>query len=43
MAEGTISVSSPLGSGLMGGGVGQAVSVASPGGRLDFEIVRIEP
>lgn len=30
MAEETISVSSPLGSGLMGGVVGQSVSIASP-------------
>jgi len=43
LAEETISVSSPLGSGLMGGVVGQSVSIASPGGPLDFEIVRIEP
>ncbi|WP_214800835.1 GreA/GreB family elongation factor [Exiguobacterium sp. s194] len=43
LAEGTISVSSPLGSGLMGGVVGQSVSIASPAGPLDFEIVRIEP
>ncbi|WP_404353299.1 GreA/GreB family elongation factor [Exiguobacterium aurantiacum] len=43
LAEGTISVSSPLGSGLMGGVVGQSVSIASPGGTLDFEIVQIEP
>ncbi|WP_214836227.1 transcription elongation factor GreA [Exiguobacterium sp. s36] len=43
LAEGTISVSSPLGSGLMGGVVGQSVSIASPGGPLDFEIVQIEP
>lgn len=42
LAEGTISVSSPLGSGLMGGVVGQSVSIASPGGPLDFEIVQIE-
>lgn len=43
LAEETISVSSPLGSGLMGGVVGQSVSIASPAGPLDFEIVRIEP
>lgn len=43
LAEETISVSSPLGSRLMGGVVGQSVSIASPGGPLDFEIVRIEP
>lgn len=43
LAEGTISVSSPLGNGLMGGVVGQSVSIASPGGPLDFEIVQIEP
>lgn len=43
LAEGTISVSSPLGSGLMGGVVGQTVSIASPSGQIDFEIVQIEP
>lgn len=43
LAEGTISVSSPLGSGLMGGVVGQSVTIDSPGGLLDFEIVRVEP
>lgn len=43
LAKGTISVSSPLGSGVMGGVVGQSVSIASPDGPLDFEIVRIEP
>ncbi|UTT41704.1 GreA/GreB family elongation factor [Exiguobacterium aurantiacum] len=41
-ANGTISATSPLGSGLMGGAVGQTVSIASPGGTLTFEIVRIE-
>ncbi|MFN3366094.1 MAG: GreA/GreB family elongation factor [Exiguobacterium mexicanum] len=42
LAKGTISVSSPLGSGLMGGVVGQSVTIDSPGGPLDFEIVRID-
>ena len=43
LAEGTISVSSPLGSGLMGGVGGQSVTIDSPGGPLNFEIVRVEP
>lgn len=42
LAEGTISVTSPLGNGLMGCVVGQSVSIDSPGGTLDFEIVHIE-
>lgn len=42
LANGSISATSPLGSGLMGAGVGQTVSIASPGGTLTFEIVRIE-
>ncbi|WP_215190191.1 transcription elongation factor GreA [Exiguobacterium sp. s6] len=42
LAKGTISVSSPLGSGLMGGVVGQSVTIDSPDGPLDFEIVRID-
>ena len=42
LAKGTIADTSPLGSGLIGGVVGQTVSIVSPGGRLDFEIVRIE-
>lgn len=42
LAEGTISVSSPLGSGLLESVVGQSVSIASPGGTLNFEVVRIE-
>ncbi|WP_232939425.1 GreA/GreB family elongation factor [Exiguobacterium aurantiacum] len=42
LANGSISATSPLGSGLMGVTVGQTVSIASPGGTLTFEIVRIE-
>lgn len=42
LAKDTIADTSPLGSGLIGGVVGQTVSIVSPGGRLDFEIVRIE-
>lgn len=42
LANGSISATSPLGSGLMGAAVGQTVSIASPGGTLTFEIVRIE-
>ncbi len=42
LANGSISATSPLGSGLMGATVGQTVSIASPGGTLTFEIVRIE-
>ncbi|TCI31939.1 transcription elongation factor GreA [Exiguobacterium sp. SL-10] len=42
LANGTISATSPLGSGLMGGAVGQTVSIASPGGALMFEIVHIK-
>ncbi len=42
LANGTISASSPLGTGLMGGVVGQTVTIDTPGGTLDFEIVRIE-
>ncbi|WP_404282992.1 GreA/GreB family elongation factor [Exiguobacterium aurantiacum] len=42
LANGSISATSPLGSGLMGATVGQTVSIASPGGTLTFEIVRTE-
>lgn len=42
LANGTISATSPLGSGLIGATVGQSVTIDSPGGPLDFEIVRID-
>lgn len=42
LANGTISVSSPLGSSLMGCVVGQTVSVDSPEGTITFRILRIE-
>ncbi|EPE61377.1 transcription elongation factor greA [Exiguobacterium sp. S17] len=43
LANGTISVSSPLGSGLIGKRVGETASIDSPAGTLYFEIKRIEP
>lgn len=42
LANGTISVSSPLGSGLIGKRVGETASIDSPGGALYFEVKRIE-
>lgn len=42
LANGSISATSPLGSGLIGATVGQSVTIDSPGGPLDFEIVRID-
>lgn len=43
LENGTISVSSPLGSGLIGKRVGDTARIDSPVGKLHFEIKRIEP
>ncbi len=41
--EGKISVSSPIGRGLMGRGVGEEVTIQLPAGRKEFEILEITP
>jgi len=40
--EKKISIDSPLGKGLLGKAVGEIAAVETPGGMMDFEIVKIE-
>ena len=42
LAANKISSSSPIGSGLLGGSVGEIVNIKVPNGFIDFEIVNIE-